>query len=56
MCELLDAEIHDTAFTILGPGWVNTKIHQSTLANKHKAGENYKKTCYIYAEECQTIF
>ena len=29
-CELLDAECLDTTFSILGPGWVNTKIHQAT--------------------------
>ncbi len=28
MCELLDAEIPDTRFTIIGPGWVDTKIHK----------------------------
>ena len=30
-CEMLDAEIPDTRFTILGPGWVKTKIHQPAL-------------------------
>ena len=30
--ELLDAEIPDIAFTIVGPGWVRTDIHQETLA------------------------
>jgi len=44
MCELLDAEIADTRFTILGPGWVKTKIHRQTLKAAKKAGENYKKT------------
>ncbi len=28
MCELLDAEIPDTRFVIVGPGWVKTKIHK----------------------------
>ena len=28
MCELLDAEIPDTRFAIVGPGWVDTKIHK----------------------------
>lgn len=28
MCELLDAEIPDTRFIIVGPGWVDTKIHK----------------------------
>jgi len=31
--ELLDAEIPDIAFTIVGPGWVRTDIHQETLAS-----------------------
>ena len=45
MCELLDAEIPDTNFVILGPGWVKTKIHQATLdAGAKKAGTNYQKT------------
>lgn len=29
MCELLDAEIPDTRFVIVGPGWVDTKIHKT---------------------------
>jgi NAD(P)-dependent dehydrogenase (short-subunit alcohol dehydrogenase family) len=33
--ELLDAEIPDIAFTIVGPGWVRTDIHQETLAADH---------------------
>ncbi len=28
MCELLDAEIPHTRFIIVGPGWVDTKIHK----------------------------
>lgn len=44
MCELLDAEIQDTRFSILGPGWVKTKIHESTLLAKERAGSNYQRT------------
>jgi len=44
MCELLDAEIQDTRFTILGPGWVKTKIHESTIKAGAKAGGNLKRT------------
>ncbi len=45
MCELLDAEIADTRFSILGPGWVRTKIHAATLqAGVCKAGGNYHRT------------
>ena len=29
--ELLDAEFTDIKFSIIGPGWVKTKIHQETL-------------------------
>jgi len=44
ICELLDAEIPDTRFSIIGPGWVKTKIHDSTLKAGARAGENYKRT------------
>ena len=45
MCEFLDAEIPDVRFSILGPGWVKTKIHESTLrAGVDKAGANFFKT------------
>ena len=46
MCELLDAEIPDVRFTIVGPGWVKTKIHQATLDAGEQAGDNYNKTKY----------
>ena len=42
--ELLANEIKFMKFTILGPGWVKTKIHEETISAKEKAGENYKKT------------
>ena len=42
--ELLDHEIKDTKFAILGPGWVKTKIHDQTLKAREKAGKNYEKT------------
>ena len=41
---MLDEEIKDVKFSILGPGWVKTKIHEATLNAKEKAGENYHKT------------
>lgn len=44
MCELLDAEIPDTRFVIIGPGWVKTKIHVSTLKAGLRAGANYQRT------------
>ena len=42
--ELLDYELEKVKVSILGPGWVKTKIHQGTLNAKHKAGQNYLKT------------
>ncbi|MES2121153.1 MAG: SDR family oxidoreductase [Chlamydiota bacterium] len=45
MCEFLDAEISDTHFSIVGPGWVKTKIHESTLkAGRERAGINFDTT------------
>jgi NAD(P)-dependent dehydrogenase (short-subunit alcohol dehydrogenase family) len=44
MCELLDFEISDTKFTILGPGWVKTKIHQSTIREPINSGKNFART------------
>lgn len=53
MTELLDAEIPDTRFSILGPGWVKTKIHQATLQAAERAGDNYKRTVDMLAgDEC----
>ena len=47
MCELLDAEIPDVRFIIVGPGWVKTKIHQATLEAGERAGDNYEKTNFL---------
>lgn len=44
MCELLDAEIPDVRFVIVGPGWVKTKIHQETITAGDKAGQAYQTT------------
>lgn len=44
ICELLDAEIPDVRFVIVGPGWVKTKIHQETLEAQAGAGKNYQIT------------
>lgn len=43
-CELLDAEMPDVRFVILGPGWVRTKIHDATLAAGKRAGQNFENT------------
>jgi len=53
MCELLDAEISDTRFVIVGPGWVKTKIHSSTLKAGVQAGTNYQRTTKkLASDEC----
>ena len=45
MCELLDAEISHVKFTIVGPGWIKTKIHNETLAAGEKCNaSNYANT------------
>lgn len=43
MVEILAAEIKDIFFTILGPGWVKTKIHNSILELKDLSDPNYLK-------------
>ncbi len=45
--ELLDYELFDVKVSILGPGWVGTKIHNATLEEKDKSGENYEKTLFM---------
>ena len=53
MCELLDAEIPDTRFVIIGPGWVKTKIHHATLRAGARAGANYQRTIEkLASDEC----
>lgn len=56
-CELLDAEIIDTRFVILGPGWVKTKIHNSTInAGPKLAGANHALTLdKLSGNECNPI-
>jgi len=44
LCELLDAEYYDTVFTILGPGWVDTKIHNETISAGKNSGLNFQRT------------
>jgi NAD(P)-dependent dehydrogenase (short-subunit alcohol dehydrogenase family) len=51
--ELLDAELPDCRFAILGPGWVKTKIHEATLQAGERAGANYRRTLDKLArDEC----
>lgn len=42
--ELFASEYPKTCFSILGPGWVRTKIHEQTLRNPIGAGDNYERT------------
>ena len=56
MVELLDAEITDTSFSILGPGWVKTKIHDSTLQSPESAGSNYFKTVEMLEKNGEKCF
>lgn len=44
MCELLDDEIPELNAFIIGPGFVQTKIHRETLAAGRRAGEGLGKT------------
>jgi FkbM family methyltransferase len=48
MVELLDNEIDDVKFSIIGPGWVKTKIHQTTFLAKDKAGDNFFRSQKIF--------
>lgn len=54
MTELLDAELPEVRFTIIGPGWVKTKIHLHTLQlGSQLAGTNYQKTVEkLNSNEC----
>lgn len=44
MVEYLDAEDSNVKYAIVGPGWVNTKIHLQTIKAGNMAGENLGKT------------
>ena len=44
MTELLDSEYPDLQVSIIGTGWVNTKIHRQTMAAGEAAGMNLRKT------------
>ncbi len=44
MTELLDYENPDMTFSILGPGWVNTKNHLLALKHANVNSEKYKTT------------
>lgn len=44
--EIFDAELNDCILSVIGPGWVKTKIHNETLRNKIYSRENYFNTKY----------
>jgi NAD(P)-dependent dehydrogenase (short-subunit alcohol dehydrogenase family) len=44
MTELLHSECPTLQTSIIGTGWVDTKIHRQTLAADHAAGANLEKT------------
>lgn len=44
LCELLDAELPDARVVIVGPGWVDTKIHRQTLDAGERAGAALART------------
>lgn len=44
MTELLDSEYPELQVSIIGTGWVNTKIHRQTLAAGEAAGVNLHRT------------
>jgi short-subunit dehydrogenase len=53
-CELLDSEINDVKFSVIGPGWVKTKIHQATLECKESwAVQTVEKTARkMLSDDC----
>jgi short-subunit dehydrogenase len=55
--ELISFEEEKISCSILGPGWVKTKIHKSTLKNKKAAKQNYIRTIKkLNSEECVPMF
>lgn len=44
MTELIDSECSDIKISIIGTGWVDTKIHKQTLAAGESAGINLRRT------------
>ena len=51
MTELLDSECPDLQISIIGTGWVNTKIHRQTLDAGAAAGVNLERTREYVASE-----
>ena len=51
ICELLDFEYSEYVFSCIGPGWVESKIHDATLKAGAKAGNNFEKTSKMRREK-----
>lgn len=51
MVELLDAEVPESRFAILGPGWVKTKIHAPVLAAGLRAGAVFDRTKQLFESD-----
>lgn len=51
MCELLDDEEDGLNIFIIGPGFVQTRIHEETLRAGSRAGDGYGKTVDFLATE-----
>ena len=47
MVEYLDAEDNKVKYTIVGPGWVDTKIHQKTIKAGNNAGSGLDRTKFF---------
>ena len=55
--ELISFEEDKISCSILGPGWVKTKIHKSTLKNKKAAKKNFIRTIKkLDSKECVPMF
>jgi len=55
--ELFSFEEKNITCSILGPGWVKTKIHRSTLKNKKAAKKNYNRTIQkLNSDQCVPMF
>jgi short-subunit dehydrogenase len=51
--ELISFEEKNICCSILGPGWVKTKIHKATLKNKKAANKNFSRTIKkLRGDEC----
>jgi short-subunit dehydrogenase len=55
--ELIDYEMKSVSCSIIGPGFVKTKIHDATINNKIGAGNHYKKTINRFnSKNCVPIY